>query len=72
VGQAVHRENRGKRIIFGFLETKLTLAESASKQGFWSDLDNYYTSPHRLISIEHLSATEAQLTQLFKVVLASA
>ncbi|GAA5981414.1 hypothetical protein JCM5350_004055 [Sporobolomyces pararoseus] len=48
---------------------KLYLAKS---EGFWNDVDNYYSQPPRLVSIEHISASESQITQLFKVVLAAA
>ncbi|GAA5914301.1 uncharacterized protein JCM6883_001805 [Sporobolomyces salmoneus] len=48
---------------------KLYLAKS---EGFWNDLDDYYSQPPRLISVDHLSASDAQITQLFKLVLAAA
>lgn len=39
-------------------------------QGYWGDVDQYYTQPPSLISIESLSATENEATQLFKLLLA--
>ncbi|GAA6064305.1 hypothetical protein JCM10212_002737 [Sporobolomyces blumeae] len=44
----------------------------AKARGYWSDLDGYYTSPPPLLSIGHLAATEADATQLFKLLLAVA
>ncbi|GAA5981413.1 hypothetical protein JCM5350_004054 [Sporobolomyces pararoseus] len=42
----------------------------AKAEGYWGDVDQYYTQPPSLISIESLSATENEATQLFKLLLA--
>ncbi|GAA5884845.1 hypothetical protein JCM16303_007298 [Sporobolomyces ruberrimus] len=47
--------------------TKLFVAKA---EGYWSDVDQYYTKPPSLISIESVSATDAEATQLFKLLLA--
>ncbi|GAA5855419.1 hypothetical protein JCM8547_007819 [Rhodosporidiobolus lusitaniae] len=41
----------------------------AKEEGFWSDLDNYYSAPPQLISIDHLTPNQADLTQFFRVLL---
>ncbi|GAA6064304.1 hypothetical protein JCM10212_002736 [Sporobolomyces blumeae] len=42
----------------------------AKALGYWSDVDEYYTKPPPLVSIDALSATERDATQLFKLLLA--
>ncbi|GAA6031693.1 hypothetical protein JCM8097_001937 [Rhodosporidiobolus ruineniae] len=44
----------------------------AKEEGFWSDLDGYYTQPPPLLSIEHLSASQDDLKQLFRILVAAA
>ncbi|GAA6010428.1 hypothetical protein JCM11491_006933 [Sporobolomyces phaffii] len=39
-------------------------------QGYWGDIDQYYTNPPSLLSVETMTATEAEATQLFKILLA--
>ncbi|GAA6002306.1 uncharacterized protein JCM10292_006593 [Rhodotorula paludigena] len=41
-------------------------------QGFWMDLDDYYSQPAPILSVDIMSGTQEDLTQLFKVVLAGA
>ncbi|GAA5855412.1 hypothetical protein JCM8547_007816 [Rhodosporidiobolus lusitaniae] len=44
----------------------------AKEEGFWSDLDDYYSEPPRLMSIDHLSATQSDLKQLFRILITAA
>ncbi|GAA5969901.1 hypothetical protein JCM11641_008079 [Rhodosporidiobolus odoratus] len=44
----------------------------AKTEGFWNDLDSYYSRPPPLLSIDHLSATQSDLQQLFRILLTAA
>ncbi|GAA5849840.1 hypothetical protein JCM8547_000582 [Rhodosporidiobolus lusitaniae] len=41
----------------------------AKAQGFWSDVEGYYSEPPPLISIDHLSGLQKDVLQLFKILL---
>ncbi|GAA5834791.1 hypothetical protein JCM11251_003663 [Rhodosporidiobolus azoricus] len=47
----------------------LTKIYFAKAQGFWSDVESYYTSPPPLLTIDHLSGPQGDLLQLFKILL---
>ncbi|GAA5976503.1 hypothetical protein JCM10908_005523 [Rhodotorula pacifica] len=38
-------------------------------EGFWQDVDAYYTRPRKLLSIEHLAGTREDIAQLFLTLL---
>ncbi|GAA6002103.1 hypothetical protein JCM10207_003075 [Rhodosporidiobolus poonsookiae] len=40
----------------------------AKDEGFWTDLDGYYSQPPPLVSIDRLTGSQADLLQLFKIV----
>ncbi|GAA5898452.1 hypothetical protein JCM5296_000436 [Sporobolomyces johnsonii] len=44
----------------------------AKTEGFWTDLDGYYSQPPPLVSLEFLSGTRAEIEQLFRLLLAAA
>ncbi|GAA6012900.1 hypothetical protein JCM10207_008370 [Rhodosporidiobolus poonsookiae] len=50
----------------------LTKVFVAKAQGFWSDVDGYYTRPPPLLTIDHLSGSEDDLLQLVKILLVAA
>ncbi|BGP38689.1 hypothetical protein JCM10449v2_002624 [Rhodotorula kratochvilovae] len=41
-------------------------------EGFWGDVDTYYTSPPQLLSIDHLTGPKEDLVQLFRILLSLA
>jgi len=41
-------------------------------QGYWSDVDEYYTRPPPIISIEHPAGTGSEVTHYFKLLFAAA
>ncbi|GAA5914299.1 uncharacterized protein JCM6883_001804 [Sporobolomyces salmoneus] len=41
-------------------------------QGYWSDVDEYYTRPPKLLSIENVAGTPDELSHYFKVLFAAA
>lgn len=41
-------------------------------QGFWSDVEHYYTEPPPLLTVDHLSGDRDDVEQLFKVLLTAA
>ncbi|GAA5935999.1 uncharacterized protein JCM15063_002677 [Sporobolomyces koalae] len=51
------------------VETKLYISKA---QGYWSDVDSYYTQPPRLLSIENVAGTEGELSHYFKMFFAAA
>ncbi|GAA5963915.1 hypothetical protein JCM8115_002756 [Rhodotorula mucilaginosa] len=48
------------------IEMKLYIAKV---EGYWQDVDGYYTRPRRLISIEHLAGSREDMAQLFRTLL---
>lgn len=69
LGQALHSQGRG------------TSTEDIDRrhglifrcwQGFWTDLDGYYSLPPQLLSIDELAGTKDDLAQLFRILLALA
>ncbi|GAA5901629.1 hypothetical protein JCM6882_006028 [Rhodosporidiobolus microsporus] len=50
----------------------LTKVYFAKAQGFWSDVESYWTSPPPLLSVGHLSGSQDDLLQLFKILLVAA
>ncbi|CEQ40294.1 SPOSA6832_01899 [Sporobolomyces salmonicolor] len=50
----------------------LTKVFVAKAQGFWSDVNRYYTDPPPLMSIDHLSGNKNDLVQLVKILLVAA
>ncbi|BGP14650.1 hypothetical protein JCM10213v2_002599 [Rhodosporidiobolus nylandii] len=44
----------------------------AMSEGFWNDLDGYYSRPPPLLSIDHLSGSQTDLKQLFRILLTAA
>ncbi|GJN87480.1 hypothetical protein Rhopal_000429-T1 [Rhodotorula paludigena] len=61
------------------MQLHMTCADDASVklfvpkvEGFWSDVDAYYSRPPTLISVDVLSGTQADLAQLFRILLAAA
>ncbi|GAA5965165.1 hypothetical protein JCM3765_002863 [Sporobolomyces pararoseus] len=41
-------------------------------QGYWSDVDNYYTQPPKILSIENVAGTSPELSHFFKLFFAAA
>lgn len=41
----------------------------AKVEGYWQDVDGYYTGPRKLISIEHLAGSREDVAQLFRTLL---
>ncbi|GAA5924637.1 hypothetical protein JCM3775_005430 [Rhodotorula graminis] len=41
-------------------------------QGFWSDVERYYTEPPPLLTVDHLSGDRDDVEQLFKILLTAA
>jgi hypothetical protein len=41
-------------------------------QGFWPDLEDYYTAPPPMITIERLSGSQEVVTQMLKILLTAA
>ncbi|GAA6039861.1 hypothetical protein JCM8097_006767 [Rhodosporidiobolus ruineniae] len=50
----------------------LTKAYFAKAQGFWSDVEGYYTNPPPLLHIDHFSGPREDLLQLFKILVVAA
>ncbi|GAA6050797.1 hypothetical protein JCM3770_001651 [Rhodotorula araucariae] len=44
----------------------------AKVEGFWGDVDGYYSSPPQLLSINHLTGPKENLVQLFRILLSLA
>jgi len=42
------------------------------RQGFWTDLDGYYSSPPQLLSVDQLAGPREDLAQLFRILIALA
>ena len=42
------------------------------RQGFWTDLDAYYSSPPQLLSVDQLAGPREDLAQLFRILIALA
>lgn len=41
----------------------------AKVEGYWQDVDGYYTRSRKLISIEHLAGSREDMAQLFRTLL---
>ncbi|BGP31664.1 hypothetical protein JCM10296v2_003438 [Rhodotorula toruloides] len=50
----------------------LTKVFVAKAQGFWGDVDGYYTQPPPLLTVDHLSGTTEDVGQLMKILLTAA
>ncbi|GEM07604.1 salivary gland secretion 1 [Rhodotorula toruloides] len=50
----------------------LTKVFVAKAQGFWGDVDGYYSQPPPLLTVEHLTATSEDVKQLMKILLTAA
>lgn len=44
----------------------------AKTQGYWQNVDSYYTSPLKVLSVNHLSGTQQQVTKAIQILLAVA
>jgi hypothetical protein len=45
-------------------QTKVYLAKA---QGFWGDVESYYDSTPHMVTIDRLSGTQEELTQLMRI-----
>jgi len=73
VGQVVHDQSTGESDV----SSELTSQEAHSvdpirSQGYWSDVDSYYTQPPKLLSIENVAGTAPELSHFFKLFFAAA
>ncbi|GAA6050270.1 hypothetical protein JCM3770_002763 [Rhodotorula araucariae] len=50
----------------------LTKVFVSKTQGFWGDIDGYYSEPPPLLTVDHLSGSQDDLQQLFKILLTAA
>ena len=50
-------------------QTKVYVAKA---QGFWGNVERYYDAPPQMITINHLSGTQAELTQLMQILIMAA
>ncbi|BGP47753.1 hypothetical protein JCM10450v2_003618 [Rhodotorula kratochvilovae] len=50
----------------------LTKVFVSKTQGFWSDIDGYYSNPPPLLTVDHLSGSQDDVEQLFKILLTAA
>ena len=49
----------------------VTQAYVAKTQGFWANVNGYYSLPPKTITVNHLGGTQADVVQLFKTILAA-
>ncbi len=52
--------------------TSLSETNCPTVQGFWPDLEGYYTAPPPMITTERLSGSQEVVTQMFKILLTAA
>ncbi|GAA5880643.1 hypothetical protein JCM3774_000562 [Rhodotorula dairenensis] len=46
-----------------------TKVYAAKSQGFWSDVESYYTAPPPMVTVDRLSGSQAVVTQMVKILL---